>query len=198
MRHFMASAEWYQSKGVPYRRGYLLYGPPGTGKTSFTQAVASALNLNICYLNLSGGNLDDDGLNVLLNNAPMRSVILLEDIDAIFIERTSVQQAQQMGRSVTFSGLLNALDGVRSQEGRILMMTTNHREKLDPALLRPGRADMHVELNLASEKQMKGLFSKFFPEATETEMQAFANELPEFKINMAKLQGHFLKYRDDL
>ena len=183
---------------MPYRRGYLLYGPPGTGKTSFTQAVASALNLNICYLNLSGGNLDDDGLNVLLNNAPMRSVILLEDIDAIFVERTSVQQAQQMGRSVTFSGLLNALDGVRSQEGRILMMTTNHREKLDPALLRPGRADMHVELNLASEKQMKGLFSKFFPEATDTEMQAFANELPEFKINMAKLQGHFLKYRDDL
>ena len=103
-----------------------------------------------------------------------------------------------MSRSVTFSGLLNALDGVRSQEGRILMMTTNHREKLDPALLRPGRADMHVELNYASEKQMKGLFKKFFPEqATEELMQAFANELPEFKINMAKLQGHFLKYRDD-
>ena len=91
MKKFMDSSEWYQSKGVPYRRGYLLYGPPGTGKTSFTQAVASALNLNICYLNLSGGNLDDDGLNVLLNNAPMRSVILLEDIDAIFVERTSVQ-----------------------------------------------------------------------------------------------------------
>lgn len=91
MKKFMESSEWYQSKGVPYRRGYLLYGPPGTGKTSFTQAVASALNLNICYLNLSGGNLDDDGLNVLLNNAPMRSVILLEDIDAIFVERTSVQ-----------------------------------------------------------------------------------------------------------
>ena len=49
-----------------------------------------------------------------------------------------------MNRSVTFSGLLNALDGVRSQEGRILMMTTNHREKRDPALLRPGRADVHV------------------------------------------------------
>ena len=91
MKKFMESSEWYQSKGVPYRRGSLLYGPPGTGKTSFTQAVASALNLNICYLNLSGGNLDDDGLNVLLNNAPMRSVILLEDIDAIFVERTSVQ-----------------------------------------------------------------------------------------------------------
>ena len=50
----------------------------------------------------------------------------------------------------------------------------------------------------ASEKQMKGLFQKFFPESTEEEKQAFANELPEFKINMAKLQGHFLKYRDQV
>ena len=78
------------------------------------------------------------------------------------------------------------------------MMTTNHREKLDPALLRPGRADMHVELNWASEKQMKGLFQKFYPESTLEEQQNFANQLPEFKINMAKLQGHFLKYRDDI
>jgi len=70
---------------------------------------------------------------------------------------------------------LNALDGVRSQEGRILMMTTNHREKLDPALLRPGRADVHVELNYASEKQMKGLFLKFFPTETTEKAQEFAN-----------------------
>jgi len=114
MKRFMESSEWYISKGVPYRRGYLLYGPPGTGKTSFVQAVAAALNLNICYLNLSSGNLDDDGVNMLLNNAPLRSIILLEDVDAIFVERTSVQQSQFMQRSVTFSGLLNALDGVRS------------------------------------------------------------------------------------
>lgn len=93
IKRFMDSSEWYISKGVPYRRGYLLYGPPGTGKTSFVQAVAASLNLSICYLNLSGGNLDDDGLNVLLNNSPMRSIILLEDIDAIFVDRTSVQEA---------------------------------------------------------------------------------------------------------
>jgi mitochondrial chaperone BCS1 len=103
-----------------------------------------------------------------------------------------------MNRSVTFSGLLNALDGVRSQEGRILMMTTNHKEKLDPALLRPGRADVHVKLNYASENQMKGLFKKFFPDSTAEDQARFANELPEFKINMAKLQGHFLKFRDDI
>lgn len=47
------------------------------------------------------------------------------------------------------------------------MMSTNHREKLDAALLRPGRSDVHVELNYASEHQMKGLFKKFFPEESE-------------------------------
>ena len=62
--------------------------------------------------------------------------------------------------------------------------------------MRPGRADVHIELNYASEKQMKGLYLKFFPNETMERAQQFANQLPEFKINMAKLQGHFLKYKD--
>jgi len=54
IKEFQNSAAWYAEKGVPYRRGYLLHGPPGTGKTSFTQAIAGAMDLDICYLNLSG------------------------------------------------------------------------------------------------------------------------------------------------
>lgn len=157
---FQNSEKWYTDRGIPYRRGYLLYGPPGTGKTSFTTAVASALKLNICYLNLSSGRLNDDSLNNVLAHAPANSIILLEDVDAIFKQRESVQDRRQ---SVSFSGLLNALDGVRSQEGRIVFMTTNHRERLDPALLRPGRCDMHVELCNATYPMIKGLFLKFFP-----------------------------------
>ena len=76
-------------------------------------------------------------------------------------------------------------------------MTTNHREKLDPALLRPGRADVHVELGYASERQMKGLFMKFYDKATPELAQEFANQLPEYKLSMAKLQGHFLKYKHE-
>jgi chaperone BCS1 len=90
MKDFQNSAQWYMDKGVPYRRGYLLYGPPGTGKTSFTQAIAGKMNLNICYLNLSSGHMDDDGLNRALNDAPRNSIILLEDIDALFVSRESV------------------------------------------------------------------------------------------------------------
>lgn len=189
---FQESEKWYTDRGIPYRRGYLLYGPPGTGKTSFTTAVASALKLNICYLNLSSGRLNDDSLNNVLSHAPPNSIILLEDVDAIFKQREQVQEGR--GQQVSFSGLLNALDGVRSQEGRILFMTTNHKEKLDPALLRPGRCDVHLELCNATYPMIKGLFLKFFP-GQEEKADQLASMLPEKKISMAKLQGHFLKNR---
>ena len=97
IKSFQGSAQWYLEKGVPYRRGYLLHGPPGTGKTSFTQAIAGELKLNICYLNLSGGNMDDDDLNRALNDAPAHSIILLEDIDGIFTGRESVKIGQSRG-----------------------------------------------------------------------------------------------------
>ena len=193
IKNFQNASKWYMDMGIPYRRGYILYGPPGTGKTSFTLAIAGALKMNICYLNLSSGNLNDDSLNRALNDAPQNSIILLEDIDGVFVGREEVNKNR---RGVTFSGLLNALDGVRSQEGRILFMTTNHKEKLDPALLRPGRADVHVELCNATFNMIKELFLRFFKN-DEHNANEFAKLLPERKISMAKLQGHFLKHKGD-
>jgi chaperone BCS1 len=75
---------------------------------------------------------------------------------------------------------------VRSQEGQVLFMTTNHKERLDPALLRPGRADVHVRLDLASEKQIRGLFCRFFPNRQDLE-ESFARALPVNRLSMAKL-----------
>lgn len=64
--------------------------------------------------------------------------------------------------SVTFSGLLNALDGVASSEERIIFMTTNHFSRLDPALIRPGRVDMQEHLDDAAGEQAQRLFTKFY------------------------------------
>ena len=133
---FMKNGKWYSDRGIPYRRGYLLYGPPGSGKTSFIQALAGELDYNICILNLSENNLTDDRLNHLMNNMPERSILLLEDIDAAFNKRSQTGE-QGFHSSVTFSGLLNALDGVTSSEETITFMTTNHPEKLDAAIMRP-------------------------------------------------------------
>ena len=71
--------------------------------------MAGELKMNLCYLNLSNGEIDDDGLTRLLAEAPPRSIILLEDIDAVFADRN-----QMIASHLSFSGFLNALDGVRS------------------------------------------------------------------------------------
>ncbi|KAJ1401108.1 hypothetical protein B484DRAFT_405819, partial [Ochromonadaceae sp. CCMP2298] len=91
-------------------------------------------------------------------------------------------------------GLLNALDGIASQEGRLLFMTTNHIEKLDPALIRPGRCDLQLQLKLASKNQILRMFLRFFP--TEEALAAdFAASLPAHELSMATLQGYFLRHR---
>ncbi|GHJ84883.1 hypothetical protein NliqN6_1285 [Naganishia liquefaciens] len=161
LKQFLGRAKWYAERGIPYRRGYLFHGPPGSGKTSFIQALAGALSYNICLLNLSERGLTDDKLNYLLGVAPERSFILLEDIDAAFNKR--VQTSEDGYKSaVTFSGLLNALDGVASSEERIIFMTTNHFSRLDPALVRPGRVDVKQLLDDAMPEQAERLFLKFY------------------------------------
>lgn len=189
---FLGSGKWYFDRGIPYRRGYLLYGPPGSGKTSFIQALAGSLDYNICILNLSEANLTDDRLNHLMNNIPQRSILLLEDIDAAFNQR---EQSKDQGfhSGVTFSGLLNAIDGVASAEEMITFMTTNHPEKLDPAILRPGRIDYKVLIDNASEYQMKKMFLRFY-EGEDAKCEEFIARMKQLhsSVSTAQLQGLFV------
>jgi mitochondrial chaperone BCS1 len=156
---FFESRDWYAKLGVPWRRGYLFYGPPGTGKTSLAFALAGHLNLDLCLLSLTNNKLTDQNIAELLQKTPSRSIILVEDVDAFFNNREKVESKIE----VSFSGLLNAIDGVAAQEGRLVVLTTNHRDKLDPALIRPGRIDKQIELGNASAAQAKALFLRFFP-----------------------------------
>ncbi|RVX66557.1 hypothetical protein B0A52_09433 [Exophiala mesophila] len=162
VQDFISSSKWYYERGIPYRRGYLLYGPPGTGKSSFIQAVAGHLNYDIAMLNLSERGLTDDRLNHLLTVIPQRTLVLLEDVDAAFANRRQVEADGYQGANVTFSGLLNALDGVGSAEERIIFLTTNHVDRLDEALVRPGRVDMTVRLGEATVYQIEQLWDRFY------------------------------------
>ncbi|KAG0045446.1 hypothetical protein BGZ83_009345 [Gryganskiella cystojenkinii] len=161
-KEFLASESWYAERGLPFRRGLLLYGSPGTGKTSFIHALAGELGLNIYVVNLSSKTLTDDTLTELVSETPSRCLLLIEDVDAAFVQRTSKDAAA----GITFSGLLNSVDGVSAQEGRILCMTTNHLDRLDEALIRPGRVDVRARFGKATQSQAQELFTKFFPQST--------------------------------
>jgi len=203
VREFLEARTWYLDRGIPYRRGYLLHGPPGTGKTSYVQALAGVLDFNIAMLSLSQRGLHDDLLNHLLLNVPPRTIVLLEDADAAFSNRRQRDEDGYSGTNVTFSGLLNALDGVASAEERVIFMTTNHIDKLDQALVRPGRVDMTIRLGEATESQMAHMWDRFYAQydADGQRREAFLGELRQRglvgAVSTAELQGLFLAAKDD-
>jgi chaperone BCS1 len=192
MRRFLGARDWYAARGIPWRRGYLLHGPPGTGKSSVIRALASEIGLDIAILDIGRAGLGDEALRQAMATAPKGAILAIEDIDAAFRQRKKGEAVS----GVTFSGLLNAIDGVAAQEGRALVMTTNHPERLDPALIRPGRADMHVELGLIGAKTATRLFARFFPERSDL-VQPFAEALGATRITPAALQGWLLAHAED-
>ena len=216
VQDFLNTGQWYHDRGIPYRRGYLLYGPPGTGKSSFIQALAGELDYDIAILNLSERGLTDDRLNHLLTIVPNRTLVLLEDVDAAFANRRVQSDSDgYRGANVTFSGLLNALDGVASAEERVLFLTTNHVDRLDPALVRPGRVDMTIRLGALTRYQVGCLWDRFYGELDPTGAyrQTFLTRLQELGViedengwqadrskttSAAALQGLFLYNKDDM
>lgn len=212
----------YTERGVPYRRGYLLYGPPGCGKSSFISGIASELGYSVCIVSLSERTLDDDRLNHLLNTAPpnvsfsyqlnrrviiyfLQSIILLEDVDAAFRSREdhpALKGAYEGLTRVTLSGLLNAIDGVACAEERVLFMTTNYVERLDPALIRPGRIDVKQYFGYCTDYMLAHMFVRFFKddkEANDDLTKAFIAAIRRLNcdVSAAQIQGHLLKHKND-
>ncbi|KAK7050933.1 hypothetical protein VNI00_005045 [Paramarasmius palmivorus] len=182
-QEFLDTEDWYVERGIPHRRGYLLHGPPGSGKSSTIYALAGELGLEIYSLSLASGFVDDSFLQRASSSIPKRSIFLIEDIDCAFSRDdpetsldilTSIpglppQYVPSIRRSaVTLSGLLNVIDGVGSDEGKLFFATTNYIDRLDPALLRPGRIDRKVQYTLATRAQAAALFSRFFSDEPST------------------------------
>lgn len=183
LERFWAGKEWYREMGIPYRRGWLFQGVPGSGKTSLVAALAGHYRRNIFILNLSTEGMDDGRLLSLVGAVTEGSIILLEDIDTAFHQRDTND-----AKGITFSGLLNALDGVASPDGTVVIMTTNHPEKLDPALIRPGRIDQVMDFNAATNEQLSRLHKRFIKDGNSGRFVADMKGM-----TVAEAQEHLLR-----
>lgn len=192
---FLNNEQWYIEHGIPYRLGIEWFGPPGSGKSSGVAAIAAHFDMDLAILNLSAGGVGDDELRNLLANVPQNCIVLIEDIDCASSrsEKKSTDESK-----ITFSGLLNAIDGVAAGEGRILFMTTNYHERLDAALIRPGRIDLQQEIGPPDHGQVCRIFNRFFPDATDSQTLRFVEAVGDpGKTSMAGLQGVLIKNLKD-
>ncbi|KAJ7974472.1 AAA-ATPase [Quillaja saponaria] len=182
---FSKGKEYYAKIGKAWKRGYLLYGPPGTGKSTMVAAMANFLNYDIYDLELTAVK-DNSELRRLLIETSGKSIIVIEDIDCSLDltgqraakkkekdededegakdpVRKKAEKEENKGSKVTLSGLLNFIDGLWSACGgeRIIVFTTNFVDKLDPALIRRGRMDKHIELSYCSFEAFKELAKNY-------------------------------------
>ncbi|KAL8047370.1 hypothetical protein ABFX02_08G236600 [Erythranthe guttata] len=168
---FVRRKEFYRKVGKAWKRGYLLYGPPGTGKSSLIAAMANYLKFDVYDLELTNIKRDSDLRKLLLRTAN-RSILVIEDIDCTVALPSrkgptggpnSYGHSQHPQNQFTLSGLLNFIDGLWSSCGdeRIIVFTTNNKDKLDPALLRPGRMDMHIHMSYLTPEAFKLLAATY-------------------------------------
>ncbi|CAN7067188.1 unnamed protein product [Brassica rapa subsp. trilocularis] len=184
LKDFAEGQMFYQKTGRAWKRGYLLYGPPGTGKSSMIAAMANHLGYDIYDLELTEVHSNSE-LRKLLMKTSSKSIIVIEDIDCSInltnrkknsnattqrsyydVETrpgTGSGEESGNGNTITLSGLLNFTDGLWSCCGseRIFVFTTNHIEKLDPALLRSGRMDMHIHMSYCDFPSLKILLKNY-------------------------------------
>lgn len=163
VRRFLDRKEWYAERQIPYRRGYLLEGPPGTGKSTLVKHLAVKFGMDV-YVPNKGSALQ---LDRFVRHLPPRSILLFEDVDAIYKKRKEADDLAEVVSEVMtdFSAVLNALDGLTSAEDLVVIMTTNHPERLDPALIRPGRIDYRLTVGLCTGDQASRLFKLFYPDS---------------------------------
>lgn len=149
---FKNNRQWYVERGIPYKLCILLYGPPGTGKTSLAKAISQHMDKDVFV----ASPITERTFALGMRSSAMEEghlVMVLEEIDSVFSQDVFVgdsgsgDKVQKRQSPISRTTLLGVLDGCMTPDGMVVIMTTNHPDKLDPALVRPGRVDisLHIE-----------------------------------------------------
>ncbi len=170
---FYSNVDWYHKRGIPHRYGVLLYGPPGSGKTSLIKAIATKYEKPVYVLPVD--NLDD--IERAFSTAYADSIIVIEDIDTAKVTHSRKDSSNkisddpelsvgQYGRiklkKSSLANILNTIDGIASKEDRVLIITTNNKDMLDPALLRPGRIDLQLDIGCITQETFDAMIEVFY------------------------------------
>jgi chaperone BCS1 len=151
------------------------------------------------HLGILSLNKDFDNLKFLkcLSSLEKKTALLIEDIDALFNQRESVATPL-----LTFSNVINALDGVLTKQGLIVFITTNHPEKMDPAMLRSGRIDMIIEMESPKKKEYHRMFRDLLRDrlpddsAIDSLFEKFYAELPP-GLSTSAILNHLFFHREN-
>lgn len=152
IENFKGNEKEYDRLGLPYHTGILLSGLPGSGKSSTAMAIATELGMDVYYVSLSALS-DDDSLFSCMEGVGPHSIIIFEDIDVV----DASSDRSDEGTGVTMDGLLNSLDGQMSPHGAVFIMTTNHPDQLDEAIVRSGRVDLEMKLDALDDYQLRSI-----------------------------------------
>lgn len=183
IENFLGARKEYELFGMPYKLVGLLEGPPGTGKTSIIHALASKHEKDIAFLTITP-KMKNTTLIKLFSRLPENCFLILEDVDSVF-------NAPDL-----FTTLVNILDGINIHEGMVVLITTNYRNKLEPALVRPGRVDFIIPFDYVKEPEIRTILAKFVPKRT-TEFNAIVQTIKDYKFTVATLQKFLFEHRHD-
>jgi ATP-dependent Zn protease len=151
--NFIGNEQDYNKFGIPYKRTYLLTGIPGSGKTSIIKSICCEFGYHLSMLSICK-EFDNNSLMYAFKHIPKKTILLIEDVDCMFEKRNGTRD----NPLITFSSLLNILDGVLYKHGLIIVITTNHPERLDRSIMRMGRIDIIIEMNYPRKEELSCLF----------------------------------------
>ncbi|MCL7029726.1 hypothetical protein MKW94_008566 [Papaver nudicaule] len=209
---FSKGKDYYAELGKPWKRGYLLYGPPGTGKSSMVAAMSNLLDYDVYDIELTAVKNNSE-LRKLLQNTTDKCIIAIEDIDCSLnltgkrkkgkkkkkksdedsdSDSGSDSDSDDEKSKVTLSGLLNFIDGLWSACGkeRIIVFTTNHVDKLDPALIRRGRMDKHIEMSYCCFEGFKVLAKNYLRLDSHELFETIRSLIGEVQMTPADVAEH--------